>query len=167
MENVRCRIAPEAASRSGNKRRGWARCFRKRSEVCPDRRRSHLLVERALRRHLLAAVVAISAGHMMENHHPFAQGKARYALSYLDDGSRHFMAEDARRWVRAGMNLLQIRSADAACSHFHQQFSRPDSRHGNSLHAHVVHAAIDHSLHGAGNLSPRADFKSLCRHYAF
>ncbi len=51
------------------------------------------------------------------------------------------------------MNLLQIRAADAAGGHLHQQFARPDLGHGHRLHAHVVDAAVDHGAHGGGNLA--------------
>ncbi len=115
-------------------------------------RGAHFLVDRALRKGLLAAVVALSAGNVMVDHHPLANLKTGNALAHPHNGSRHLMAEDARRGVRAGMNFFEIRPADAAGSYLHQQFARPDGGHGHRFHAQVVHAAIDHGLHGGGNL---------------
>ena len=88
----------------------------------------------------------------MVDHHPLAHLKPRRALAHFHDGSRHLVPEDARRRVRTGVNLLQIRPADSARSHLDQQLARPNRRHRNSLHAHVVHAAVNHGPHGGGNL---------------
>ena len=115
------------------------------------RRRADFLVDQALRKGLLAAVVALSAGDVVVDHHPLAQRKLRDGLAHFHDGSRHLVAEDARRGVRAGMNLFQVRPADAAGGDLDQQLARPDGGHRDGLHAQVVHAAIDHGLHGGGN----------------
>src|SRR5664279_5353446 len=62
-----------------------------------------------------------------------------------------FMAKDARGGMGTGCNLLEIGAADAAGVDPNQNFSRADLRHRDSLHADVVHAAINRRLHGCGD----------------
>ncbi len=52
------------------------------------------------------------------------------------------------------MDLLEIGSADTAGVNPQQHFSRPDLRHWNGLHPHIVDATIDRCPHGGGN-APR------------
>jgi len=51
----------------------------------------------------------------VEDHDALANLKLFDARADCGDGTRSLMAEDAWRGVRAGMNLLEIRAADAAC----------------------------------------------------
>jgi hypothetical protein len=88
---------------------------------------------------------------MMVNDNPLATVKPGYARADADNGARHFMTENAGGGVGAGVDLLQVRSADAAGGDLDQQFAGSDRGHGNRLDAHVVDAAIDYGAHGRGN----------------
>ncbi len=109
------------------------------------------LVERALRGRLLAAVVALAAGNVMEGHHAVADCKLRDACADRGDDSGHFVAEDARRGVRAHVNFFEIGAADAAGGDLDEQFAGSDARNRHGFNAHVVDAAIDHGAHGGGD----------------
>ena len=51
----------------------------------------------------------------------------------------------------AGVDLFQVRSADAAGGNLDQQFAGADGGDGDRLDAHVVDAAIDYGAHGCGD----------------
>jgi hypothetical protein len=57
---------------------------------------------------------------MMKGHDAVAHGKFGDACAHLRDHTSHLVAEDARRGVRAHVNLLQIRPADAAGGDLYQ-----------------------------------------------
>ena len=88
----------------------------------------------------------------MVYNYPLATAKARNPFAHRHNGPGHLMSENARRRVRARVNLLQISSADAARCDLYQQLSRTDPRHRDRLHAHVVDSAVDYGSHRAGNL---------------
>ena len=56
--------------------------------------------------------------------------KTRDAFADTDDGTGHFVAEDAGGGVGAGVDLFQVRSADAAGGNFNQEFAGADRRAG-------------------------------------
>src|SRR5262249_17413045 len=113
--------------------------------------RADLLVGLTLRVGLGVAVVAVTAGNVVEDHHAIADGEVRDAAADLNDGSGHLVSEDARRGVRAGVDLLQISTADAACVDLHEQLTYADLRHGHGLDADIVDAAIDGGGHRSRN----------------
>ena len=117
------------------------------------------LVERALRWRVLAAVVARAAGNVMEAHHTVAYGKVGDSRTHRGDYAGHFVAEDARRRVRAHVNLLEVGAANAAGGDLDQQFARPDARDRHGFKAHVVNAAIDHGAHDRGNVFVESQFR--------
>lgn len=61
------------------------------------------------------------------------------------------MAEDARRWNGAVVNLFDVRGADAAGRNAHEQFVFADARDGHGFGAEIVRAAVNGSAHGFGN----------------
>src|ERR1039458_5918796 len=105
---------------------------------------ANLLIERTLCGCLLATVVALAAGHVVEDHHAFAALKARHSLADGNDGAGDFVAKDAWRGVRTGMNLLEVGAADAAGSDLDQQFAGADVGHRYGFNAHVVDATVNH-----------------------
>src|SRR5579871_1643369 len=115
-------------------------------------RDAHLLIERALRRRALTAVVAVVAWHMVKDHDAFTDFVLCDAFAHGYDHSGHLMPEDARRGVGTCMNLLEVSTADAAGRNLNEQFTATDHRHRNGFDAHVVDAAINHGPHGRRNL---------------
>ena len=111
-----------------------------------------LLVERALRGGVFAAVVALAAGNVMEAHDAIADGEFGDACADFGDDAGHLVAEDARRGVRAHVDFLEIGAADAAGGDLDEQFAGADARNGDGLKAHVVDAAVDDGAHGGGDL---------------
>jgi hypothetical protein len=89
---------------------------------------------------------------MVVGHHPISTAKARYSFADSDDSSSHLMAKDAGRRMRAGMDLLQIRSADAAGGNLDENFAGADGGDRHSFDPHVVDAAIHYGPHGGRNL---------------
>ena len=57
------------------------------------------------------------------------------------------MAKDARRRMRAGMDLLQVGPANSAGMHSNQHFAGTDRRHRHLFETNIVNAAIDRGLH--------------------
>ena len=78
--------------------------------------------------------------------------KLRHALADRNHLPGSLVAEDARGRMRSGGDLLQVRSADAAGVHAHQQLARRDFGHRNGFQPYVVLSAINRRLHGGGNL---------------
>ncbi len=101
---------------------------------------SHLLVDLTLREGLLAAVVALAAGDVVVRHHAVADRKAADAFAYANNRARHLVSEDARRVVRPGVDLLQVRPADPAGVDLDQHLARADLRHWNRLDTDIVHS---------------------------
>ena len=130
---------------------------------------ANFFVDRALGKGPLATVVTLAAGNVVVDHHAIAESEPGYAQAHFDNGSSHFMAEDAGSGVGAGMDFLQIGAADAAGGNLDQQFSGADFGHRHGLHADLVHAAIDGGTHGGGNFcfEPVFSRRSLDSHYAF
>ena len=120
-----------------------------------------LLVERALRGRLLAAVVALAAGNVMEGHHPVADGIAGDAGAGFDNRTGHLVAEDARCGVGAVVDFLKVSTADAAGGDLDEQFACADTRNGHGFHAHVVDAAVDNGAHGGGKRRARPGFSGF------
>ncbi len=69
--------------------------------------RADFFIEWALRRSLLAAVVALAAWHVVVDDDTVAEAKFGHALAELDDGPGHLVAEDARGGVGAGVDFLR------------------------------------------------------------
>src|SRR5262249_7526862 len=111
--------------------------------------RAHFLIDRTLGENLLAAVIALTAGNMVEDHDAVAFGKALYALAPAYNLPRHLVTKDPWSRMRAGGNLLEIGSADAAGMHAHQQLSWTDIRNGHGFQANIVLAAVHCRLHGS------------------
>jgi hypothetical protein len=88
---------------------------------------------------------------MMVHHNPLTESETRHTLAHLNDSPGDLMTEDARRGMGAGVDFLEICSADAAGSHFDQQFPWPDGGHRHGLNAHIIDAAVDNGPHGFGN----------------
>ena len=119
-----------------------------------------LLIERALRRSVLAAVVALAAGNMMEAHDAVADSEFGDACADLGDHSGHFMTEDARRGVRAAVDFFEIGAADAAGGDLDEQLTGADARNGDRFEAHVVDAAVNDCAHGGGDLCIDLKFRT-------
>jgi hypothetical protein len=60
---------------------------------------------------------------VVEAHDAVADGKFGDACADFGDHAGHLVAEDARRGVRAHVNFLEIRSADAAGGDLDEQFA--------------------------------------------
>ena len=97
---------------------------------------------------LVAAVVALAAGDVVEHHDAITRLELADSLTYRCHDARCLVSEDARRGVRAAGNFLEIGSADAASVHPNQQLARTDLRHGHGFHPNVVDPAIDRRVHG-------------------
>src|SRR6266550_5909208 len=109
---------------------------------------SHLLVDLALCEGLLAAVVALAARDVMVCHHAVADCEAADLLANSHNRPRHLMSEDARRIMRAGVNLLQVGPADSAGVNLDQHLTHADLRHWDRLDTNIVQASIHRSTHG-------------------
>src|SRR6266478_3092884 len=80
------------------------------------------------------------------------------------------MPEDARRRVRAGRDLFEVRPADPASVHAHQHLVAPDRGNRHFLEAHVIETAIDRGLHGGRDrlrLSYRGRFGKSSWHFGY
>ena len=108
------------------------------------------LVNRTLGEGLLAAVVASPARDVVEHSHTVTYGERFHSVSHGRDRAYRFVAEDARRGVRSGVNLFQVSAANATSMNLDQHFSRPDRRHRNGLDTDIVDAAVHRGLHGRG-----------------
>jgi hypothetical protein len=112
-------------------------------------RAAHFLVGLALGKSLVTAVEAFATWNVMEDDHSVS----RLELADFHAHSGHytgcFMSENARGRMRSARDFLEIRSADSAGVNLQQQFSRPNVRHWDGLHANIVHATINGSPHAA------------------
>ena len=61
------------------------------------------------------------------------------------------MAEDARRGMRSGGNLLKVGAANTAGVNAQEQFAGTDYGHGNGFEANVIHATVNGGKHGRRN----------------
>ena len=95
-----------------------------------------LLIGLALREGLLAAVETFAAGDVMEGHHTVADCELRSIAR--GDGPGHLVPEDARPGMRVGMDLLEVRAADAAGIDADEHLVRADLRCGDLLYFHLV-----------------------------
>ena len=66
-----------------------------------------------------------AAGNVVEDGHPIAHGEGFYSGPHSSDRAHGLMAEDARRGVRAGVDLLQIGPANAAAVNLDEHFPGP------------------------------------------
>ena len=83
----------------------------------------------------------------MKSHHAIANCEAANAIADCGNRSGHLVTEDARRRVRAGMNLLEIGAADAAGVDAHQHLAAANLRNRNRLCSYVVGCAINGGPH--------------------
>ncbi len=113
---------------------------------------SYLLVDLTLREGLLAAVVALTARNVVVRHHAIANRKAADAFSHANNRARHLMPEDARRIMRASVNLLQVRPADPAGVDLDQHLACADLRHRNRFDTDIIYAAIHRGAHRVRDL---------------
>src|SRR5438067_11766230 len=100
----------------------------------------------------MAAVLALTARDVVEDHDPVAGGELRDSLAGGSNGSGGFMAEDSRHGVRSGSDLLQVSTANAAGMDLEQDFAATDLGYRNGFEPHVVLAAVDGGSHRGRNL---------------
>jgi len=96
----------------------------------------------------------------MKDHHPVPASETGYTCSHFGYNAGSFVSKYPRRRMRAGADLLQVGSANAATVNANQYFARLKLWHRNALDAHVIPAMIDSGMHMAGK-SPR--FRSPLR----
>jgi hypothetical protein len=77
------------------------------------------------------------------------------------DHAGHLVAEDARGGVRAHVNFLEIRTANAAGGDLDEQLAGSDARNGDGFKTHVIDAAVNNRAHRCGDLG--IDLKSGTR----
>jgi hypothetical protein len=99
----------------------------------------------------MAAVVAGTAGNVMKNHHSVAGLEIADVRTHSGDDAGSLMAEDARRGVRTGGDLLQVCAANSAGMNAQQQFPCANFGHGDGFDADVIDSAINGREHGGGN----------------
>ena len=90
----------------------------------------------------MPAVVTSSAGNVMEHHDPVSGLKFRNSLPYGGYDTRCLVTKNSWRRVRAGRDLLQVRSAHAAGVHAQQDLALLNLRHGNGLETNIVLADV-------------------------
>src|SRR5581483_517963 len=116
---------------------------------------AYFLVSGTLREGLFAAVIAISARNVVEDHNSVASREILHSNACFDDYSGGFMAKNARRRVRTCVDFLQICAANTTGMNANQNLAGANLRNGHSLDTHIVYAAIDGSLHGRGYVFAR------------
>ena len=107
----------------------------------------HLLVSRALREKFLLAIETLAAGNVMESQHAVTRTPLANPVAHRLNRSGNFVSENLRRRQEAVLDLLDVRSADAAGPDAHQHFTGGNLRHRNFLRRHAALAAIDSSPH--------------------
>src|SRR5208282_1763107 len=113
-------------------------------ETC---RQPDFLVSRALREKFPLAVEAVAARNVVEADDAIAGLELRYAAADLNDGSRKLVPQNLRRLNESVVNLLDVRSANAACRHAEQDFALANLRNRNGLDNHAALAAVDAGAH--------------------
>src|SRR6266581_4413628 len=108
---------------------------------------ANFFIRRTLGERLVAAVVALATGDMMKDNYPVAYLEIMDPFVYGCDDPRSFMSEDAWGGVRAGRDLLQIRTADTAGVDLYEQLPGANFRHGDGFQADVVSTAVYSGLH--------------------
>jgi hypothetical protein len=83
----------------------------------------------------------------MEDHHAVPDAEVGDTCAGLDDRAGHFVSEDARGGVRAGVDLLEVSAADTTGVDLDKQFTGGDLGDGDGLDADVVYAVIDGGRH--------------------
>jgi len=109
------------------------------------------LVVVALGGGLVAAVVALAAGGVVEDHDAVANAKALDIDAGSSDDAGDFMPEDAGGRVGAGVDLLEVGAADTAGVDADEDFAAVDFRDGDGLDTDVVNASVDRGAHGGGD----------------
>ena len=108
---------------------------------------ANFFIRRTLGERLVAAVVALATGDMMKDNYPVAYLEIVDPFVYGCDDPRSFMSEDAWGGVRAGRDLLQIRTADTAGVDLYEQLPGANFRHGDGFQADVVSTTVYSGLH--------------------
>jgi len=112
---------------------------------------SNSFVGGALGEGLMAAVVALAAGNVMEDYDAVAGSEAGDSGTDGCGYAGGFMAEDAGSGMRPGSDFLEIGAANAAGVNANQNLSGSDLRDGDGFEADVVYAAINRRPHGCGD----------------
>jgi hypothetical protein len=112
---------------------------------------SDFFVRGALGEGLVAAVVALAAGDVVENYDPIAGSKAGDAGTCGCDYPGGFMAENAWGGMRSGSNFLEVGAADATGVNPYQQLSGTNLRDGDSFEADVIYTSVNRRQHSGGD----------------
>ncbi len=105
------------------------------------------LVSRALREEFALAVEAAAARNVVEADDAIAGLELRYAAADLHDGARKLVPQNLRRLNESVVNLLDVRSANAACRHAEQDFALANLRNRHGFDDHAALAAVDARAH--------------------
>jgi hypothetical protein len=90
----------------------------------------------------------------MKDHDPFADAELANPFSHFRDDPRSFVTKNTRGGVGASSDLFEVGPADSAGVDSNQNLPRPDFRHRNFFHAHIVHATVHRGAHRGRNLVP-------------
>ncbi len=114
-------------------------------------RAADMLVIRTLREGLFAAVIAIAAWNVVEDHDAVADGEVADAISHGGDCASGFMSEDTWSGMRTRVNFLEVGAADAASGDANEDLTRSDGWNRYGFDTDIVDAAIDSGAHGGRN----------------
>ncbi len=108
----------------------------------------------------------------MVGHDTVADAEIRDGFADPGHGAGHLVSEDARGGVRAGVDLLEVCTADAAGIDADEEFAGADLGDGHGFDADVVDAAVDGGAHpwrDGGTLPPGATCAKVfdCRRCSF
>ena len=90
------------------------------------------------------------ARDVVESHHTIPCSEPTNLLPDRSDSSRHLMPEDPGRGMGSGVDLLQVRSADATGINPYQNLARVDLGQAYDLWCDFVRSTVHGGKHGAG-----------------
>ena len=109
------------------------------------------LVGCALRISAVATDVTFQTGNVMMQAHTIPDVETANPCADPGDESRSLMSENPGRRNGAVLDFLDIRRANAADGHFHQDFIGPDGGHRDDFDPQIVYPPIDQGVHFFGN----------------
>src|SRR5438128_11739230 len=105
-------------------------------------RTANFFIRRTLGERLVAAVVALATGNVMKDNYPVAYLEIGDPFVHRCDNPGSFMSAEAWTGLRAGRDLLQIRTAYTAGVDLYEQLPVANFRRGDGFQADVVSTTV-------------------------